>query len=198
VQVIVGDLTSTFILAAPGATAPSFPSANIQIGSQTLSAGGPAITHSGTTYSALPSGSGVQIAAAGLTTTLPAIAITIAPPSPNTAPQTGANTAPQKPGATTAGATLHPIGPASQSAWIIGGNHVITEGQAWTANGTIFSDVSGTLYTGAAPPATSSTSALASAVKQGAAAAVRIREMSWSVGMAVGVCVVSGFLAVVL
>jgi hypothetical protein len=211
IQVIVGGLTSTINLAAPGATAASFPSANIHIGSQTLSAGGPAITHSGTTYTLLPSGSGVQINAAGYTSTLSPGALTIAPPPASTTNKTNAanpvlpgtnktNAANPVPPTTTAGPAMQPIGSASKPAWTIGGNHVITEGQAWTANGTIFSDISGTLYTGSAPPATTTTttSALTSVVKQGAAAAVRIREILWSAGVAVGVCLISGVLAVVL
>jgi hypothetical protein len=218
--VVVGDLTSTILVAAPGAAVTSPPNANIHIGTRTLSLGGPAITQSGTTYSILPSGNGVLIAAFGRTTVLPPVALTIAPPSSGVAnkPGTAGNTdaannavAANNAGATntnlpittttatTAGPAFHPIGTASQPAWTIGGNHIITEGQAWTANGTIFSDVSGTLFTGAAPPATTTvTTALTSVVKQGAAAAVRIREISWPAGVAAGACVLSGVLAVVL
>ncbi|KAF1826776.1 uncharacterized protein K489DRAFT_125234 [Dissoconium aciculare CBS 342.82] len=200
VQIVANGHTSTVIPQAPRITAAASLKADILIGSQTLTPGGPAITSAGTTWSALPSGSGVRIIVNGHTSTIAPVALAIAPAPvstsnsgagvrPSTAPVTNNSTSP-----TTSGLALYPVGPTSQSAWTIGGNHVITEGQAWTANGTIFSDISGTLFTGLA--SSSISTALATAIKQGAA--VQIRDFSWGSGLAAGFSVLSGVLAVFL
>jgi hypothetical protein len=200
VQIIVGGLTSTLIIPAPGASTTSSGKANVVVGSQTLTVGGPAITQAGTTYSALPSGSGIRVVANGQTSTVGPIAFAAATPSTGSANSSPAIKGPSSPAnvdhTTTAGPSFKPVGPASQSAWVIGGDHTITHGQAYTANGTIFTDVSGTLYTGAAPSST--IASLAPAVKQGAAAGLRIGDLSWKSSIAVGFSVCCGILAVVL
>jgi hypothetical protein len=200
VQIVANGHTSTVIPQAPGVTAAAFLKAGILIGSQTLTPGGPAITSAGTTWSALPSGSGVRIIVNGHTSTIGPVALAIAPAPvstsnsgagvhPFTAPANNNSTSP-----TTSGLALRPVGPTSQSAWTIGGNHIITKGQAWTANGTIFSDISGTLFTGLA--SSSISTALVTVIKQGAA--VQIRDFSWGSGLAAGFSVLSGVLAVFL
>jgi hypothetical protein len=78
-RVVAGDQTSTITDAVlPGvAVAQHSGSDNDYIvGDDTLTAGGPAITSDGTTISALPSGSGVRIAANGQTRIVPAAAFT--------------------------------------------------------------------------------------------------------------------------
>jgi hypothetical protein len=200
VQIVANGKTSTVIPQVPGITATASLKADIHIGSQILTPGGPAITSAGTTWSALPSGSGIRIIANSHTSTIGPIALAIAPaPVPTNDPVSGehypttaVNNNSTSP--TTSALALRPVGPASQSAWTIGGNYIITEGQAWTANGTIFSDISGTLFTGLV--SSSISTALATVIKQGAT--VHVRDLSWGSTVAVGLCALSGVLAVVL
>lgn len=72
-QVIANGQTSTIAnVGAPGVAVAQGPNSdgNYVVGDNTLSAGGAAITNGGSTLSALPSGSGVQVIANGQTSTL--------------------------------------------------------------------------------------------------------------------------------
>ncbi|KAK4549638.1 hypothetical protein LTR36_004939 [Oleoguttula mirabilis] len=72
VQVVASGQTSTLIrLSAPAGSIASASSASYVILGSTLSAGGSAATISGTVYSALPSGAGVQTLGDGVTSTVP-------------------------------------------------------------------------------------------------------------------------------
>jgi len=78
-RVVAGDQTSTItdvVLLGVAAAQHSDSENDYVVGDNTLIAGGPAITSDGNTISALPSGSGVRIAANGQTRTVPAAAFT--------------------------------------------------------------------------------------------------------------------------